>query len=220
MRFSLTKEYKEFFYRNKHIEFEDVLSLEQVASLQAGLHDALSKRDPKIYKKGTPLAGRDLFRSSSEVQKIAFSKKFPQVAYDLTSKTPLRLAFDLHLTPKVIGNHYFGKVADFKQGSCLSEIYCLLFFRLGGSPIATPEGAAFIPSPQKVGNLVIVHPELPIDLETLLQDKDQEFYVIAYGSDRLCYTLNELDPITHLIKRFGYVFGDLMKEDTHPLIFR
>ena len=42
--------------------------------------------------------------------------------------------------------------------------------------------------------------------------------LIAYGGERTLYTLNPSDPHTHLLKKQGYVFGDVVNSSTHPVV--
>ena len=44
MRFALTKDHLDFFYRNHYIEFEDLLTIEEVFSLEDAIEAVLTKR--------------------------------------------------------------------------------------------------------------------------------------------------------------------------------
>jgi hypothetical protein len=52
------------------------------------------------------------------------------------------------------------------------------------------------------------------------QAKTQKFLLFLYAEEDALYTLNPLDPHTHALKRMGYVFGDRLKETTHPHLIR
>ena len=220
MRFSLTKEHKEFFYKHLFIEFEEVLSPDQIASLKVSIQHVMAKRDSKIYKEGTPLIGRDLFRDDKDIRKFILSKNFAHVVKDLCSKDSLRMAFDQYLNPKKTGPKFFSKLSSFKEASCLADTYAILIFKLSGKEFTRPEEGPFLPSPHKVGSLLIVHPDKILNFEGLLESSDDELYIITYGSDKLLYRPSNLDPAEPLIKRMGYAYGDLMKEQTHPIVYR
>ena len=77
MRFSLTADHKEFFVKNRYIEFEGLLTADEAAPLQANLSE-----------------GRDLWRHSPGIKKIVHKRQLASVAAQLSDRKQLRLAFD------------------------------------------------------------------------------------------------------------------------------
>lgn len=46
----------------------------------------------------------------------------------------------------------------------------------------------------------------------------EEGLVIAFCDRITVYVRNDNDPFTHDLKKMGYVFGDRLRDDTHPLL--
>lgn len=80
--------------------------------------------------------------------------------------------------------------------SCLKPIICL-FLILSG---------------EKAGHGLFFKPEN-------LPHLTAPVFLISYCDVKTFYLLNKRDPYTHAPKKLGYVFGDLLRNDTHPLIF-
>lgn len=65
-------------------------------------------------------------------------------------------------------------------------------------------------SGEKVGSGIFLSPTTPL--------LENDSFLIVYCESTTVYQLNSEDPYTHSLKRLGYVFGDRVRNDTHPLI--
>lgn len=82
MKYALAKEHREFFAKNHYIEFEGLLTIEEITSLQRKIAQLLPKKQ------------RDLWREDVDLQKIVLNRKLAEVASDLFKQSELRIAFD------------------------------------------------------------------------------------------------------------------------------
>lgn len=64
---------------------------------------------------------------------------------------------------------------------------------------------------EKVGNVIFFNPKFP-------PEKLANSFVIVYCEPKTQYLYEPKDPHTHLLKKLGYTFGELLRNDTHPLI--
>ena len=55
---------------------------------------------------------------------------------------------------------------------------------------------------------------------SLAEEGENGYLLIAYAGPGAVYVFNERDPDTHALKREGYVFGDRLREETHPTLTR
>lgn len=44
------------------------------------------------------------------------------------------------------------------------------------------------------------------------------YWILGLGIRNLQYLHNDKDPHTHVLKSYGYVFGDALKQSTHPVL--
>jgi hypothetical protein len=72
--------------------------------------------------------------------------------------------------------------------------------------------------PQKVGSALYFKSSLPVDIEAQVTQAGGNYLLVAYGFDPLIYIHNSKDVANHYLKELGYVFGDRLKESTHPLL--
>ena len=72
-------------------------------------------------------------------------------------------------------------------------------------------GLLIILTGEKAGSGIFFNPESPMPAA-------EHAFLIIYSDTKTIYHLNKKDPHTHALKKLGYVFGDLVKSDTHPFI--
>jgi hypothetical protein len=48
----------------------------------------------------------------------------------------------------------------------------------------------------------------------------QRYLLIVFANRRAQYVLNANDPHAHALKHKGYVFGDRLREELHPIVIR
>lgn len=242
MKFAIAREHLDFFYQHHHIEFENLLTPQEVDTLKKSMFETLAKRlntheeklktqsFASLYK-----AGFDLWRSSDTIKKIVLRPQFAEIASNLVKKKPLRIGFDqAFYIPKIFHESkesmppLFKKETSLASTSCLQGIACGLILHLDAPAVPTENLELSIqedvqklsPIPRQAGSGIFFSPDAPLSLEHLISTPGICQILIAYTKDITLYRLCEDDPQTHIYKKMGYVFGDRLKNTSHPLIFR
>jgi hypothetical protein len=237
MKFATAKEHRDFFVKNGWIEFEDFITPDVLAEADETIQETLGERlkephrsvllaDPeRLFKQG-----RDLWRSSPVLKKLALQARFAEIASELIEKRPLRLAYDQFLPSMVKGSEggeaayasFLGKKQTLQESSCMTEVLCGVVLALNGTQQEKEEQSALgMPVfPSKAGHAIYFKSDAPIDWSLLIRERGRHFYLIAYCSAYSRYVLNGGDPQTHALKRLGYIFNDKLKEHLHPIVFR
>lgn len=214
MRFALAAEHREYFKKNRFIEFDALLSEGEAAMLDKHAEAAAAKRlkaEPDKLNRKSPselyAAGRDLWRDDPAIKKISLNSRFAEIAAALFNKKSLRIAYDQYLRfPSP-----FAHPVTLQGISSFQYIASGVIIRLReGSP---QEG----PLPKQVGSGLFLHPEYPFSLNF---SDASAFFIIVYCGDKTVYAPEKNDPNVHLLKKEGYVFGDLLRSQTHPLIYQ
>ena len=134
---------------------------------------------------------RDLWKKDPFVKKIVLRSQFAEIAAELSNQRKLRIGFDeraKELTP-----------LSLQEGSCLKTISLGLIFCLSG---------------EKQGHGTFFSPHIPLSTVAFYDDS----FLLAYCENRTFYLLETKDPHTHLLKKEGYAFGDILTNATHPLL--
>ncbi len=134
-------------------------------------------------------SGRDLHRENPPLISALYLSKLGQVASQLYGKKTLRLAFTQY-TPFPLSTLPIKEISSFSQtcGGCLLDL--------------------------ETGTIFFYTADFPLDFPHIRKPS----LFIAFSTNKARYTLQENDPHTHLLKKFGYAFGDLISDATHPLI--
>lgn len=135
--------------------------------------------------------GRDLERDNPPLLKALHLSRIGQLAADLFGKKRLRMAFTQY-------GPFFEGALPIEQITSMTETCggCILDLQSGETTFYTPQ--------------------FPIDFATLREP----YFFIVFATDKARYQLRDTDPCTHELKKFGYGFGDLITEETHPLIVK
>lgn len=145
----------------------------------------------------------DLWRTQAEVGRIIRRRRLAECAADLFRVDLIQLAFDQLLLPG-------GK------GHCTLRDLSPIQGVVGGLLIALTEPTAERRLyPRHLGSGVFFGPEMPISM-----DAPGEVLLVAYAAEPALYVYNEKSPHLHELKRYGYVFGDRLKAERHPVLFR
>lgn len=220
MKFALASEHRDFFRKNKLIEFDDVLDEEQLQALQASI-DAIMAARLKVAKKfleQMPIdffhSGRDLWRDSDIGRKIALSRYLADVAAELIEQKPLRIAYDQLI---VAGDDPYLPSKTLIEMSCMQGI-------LGGLMLCLKEGEnndkQISLFSNKAGSGVFFAADVVVDFHELSKHSGQRYLMIVYTHSTSVYAPNFSDPNVHYLKQFGYNFGDKLSERWHPLLNR
>lgn len=247
MKFSTAKEHRDFFQKQGWIEFEGLISNDQLNLANEAIDQVLSERlnvsterlrtlsSEKFY-----LQGRDLWRSNPLLQKLVTQTRFAEIAAELIEKKPLRLGYDQFFparhqissskdTSQIYSQFLEQTAIPIQLVSCLQGVACGLIISLGGkedievekeglTETVASEGIDIFPN--QPGNMIFFQPNVPIKWEHLYRHLGQKFYLIVYTVNTAHYQLEPRDPHTHALKRLGYVFNDKLSDKLNPIIYR
>lgn len=222
MKYTVFEKQWEYF-RNEHfIEFENILSKEELARLIGEIESVLCERlkveKPLVYRQHPAKlfeVGRDMWRANSAVKKIAVLRRFAEIAVQLIDVKPLRLGYDQLLvksqlqSPALPGGNpcpgFLQTAASLKEISCIQGIACGWLLCLSG---------------ETSGNAVFFHSEAFLDFPRLADLEHHAHYLVVYTRVKSVYILNRRDPNVRSLMKLGYNFGDRLIEEKNPIIFR
>ena len=213
MRFALTKDHLDFFYRNHYIEFEDLLTLEDVLSLEEAVEEVLTKRmgksrDPKkVY-----LAGSHCWQDDPRITKAALSLRLAEIVSQLTKERTLRLASSQILSGNLSEEKVFNEPMPIETLCSVQRVSCGVILHLSSSEELDD------PQPKKPGSATFFSTRLPISFDYLTKTSQLTQLFFIYSVENALYTLTPTDPHTHALKKLGYGFGDHVRPDTHPIV--
>lgn len=240
MKFATAKEHRDYFQKQGWIEFEDLLSNDQLILANQAIDQVLAARlsvpQDRLHLSSSEkfyLQGRDLWRSNLILRKLVTHTRFAEIAAELIEKKPLRLGYD-QLFParqqkpfspesSQIYSNFLEKTLSLEMMSCLSEIACGLVLTFNEkqesfSENHLMEGANVFSN--HAGNIIFFKPDLLINWNYLYAHLGQRFYLIVYTYPSAHYQLQSQDPHTHALKRLGYIFNDKLNDHLHPIIYR
>jgi len=195
-----------FYTKNGFLELEEVYSLPECEMLLTEIQQTIQARDtPSLIR------ARDLWRETPLLKKNLLSKKQTQLVFSLTRKPALRLAFDQWFEPG------FSLKAPEKIEKLFSiqGLACILFIQLEQTTTVSPlNQLGLFPFPHSPGNVLITKPSLLINWPP----QQAGLYCVGYSLSNAVYVQNLLDPANLSLRKFGYGYGDILRNDTHPLI--
>ncbi|MBI2742844.1 MAG: hypothetical protein HYX48_02895 [Chlamydiales bacterium] len=225
MQVFLTPQQRSFFINNKCIELEMILPENELLALKNSAENLLAKRlhvapEKLLQKPSADLfkEGRDLWRDDVSVKRTFISSRVVQMAAALFQADSLRVGFTHYLIAGADGHSPFPSTPI-----ALKEI-CSFNNPLGAVLIKVDETPSPIseqcPLPQAMGAALFVSADYKFSFDLLFQTPGQKFYMIFFAPQRAVYILQKNDPLTHLLKKSGYAFGDALQDSTHPLFFK
>jgi len=208
-------EHREFFFRNNYIEFEGLITNEQSELLAEDVSAVLSKRMnvPQKYlneysAENAFRSGRDVWRDSAAIKKIVCRHQLAEIAAIITRNKSVRLAYD-----QVV----FGGVPAYEEEPSLLDVSCftgmvcgLLLCISKGSDAEVSEYL-----PKQPGNGIYITTEFPMKIEG-----NGIYLLIVYTKPLSNYIKKDGDLNTHTLKSLGYVFGDNLRKEFHPMVYR
>jgi hypothetical protein len=218
MRFKIAGSHREFFQKNGYIELEAALTPEEVSHLASAADTLLEKRAlsqiefrsaEELYR-----VGHDLWRGDETLRKKIVSRSFAEMGADLFKKESLHIAYDQLLRT--------GSKPGFPQKLPLTLNETTSIYPLAGALLIHLSGSS-LPShliPSCHENVIYLSPDIVIPWELFFQLPHQSYLLIAYAIPESVYVLQPKDPHTHNYKKLGYVFGDRVTHNHHPIIFR
>lgn len=239
MKFAIAKEHKDFYQAHGRIEFEGLLSSEQVRLFNQAIDDALAAKmeiPPSKIRHLTSeelfLQGHDLWRHHSELRKLVCQPKLAEIASQLVDKKPIRLAYDQLLPSRYqspllqpvqpqLYSSFLDQTSSLDSTSCIRGLLCGVIIALSSleEPIEEEPG---IPSlfPKEAGHMIFLNPEKPLNWSQLYQFPGKRFYLIAYCQAQSFYEPQLQDPHAHELKQLGYIFNDRLSDKKHPILYR
>ena len=205
MRIQIAGEQVSYFERFGYVELQALLTNAEVGLLQSAL--ARSRADQGLRDPS------DVAISSVEARRVICSKKLGEAAFSFVRKKPLRYGFD-RLWPSFPpeGSHI-------DTLSSVSPTMIAVVIALETSqPAVSPAPVPFVLTslPNEPGNALFISSKTALRLASA----STQYLVIGYSSGKPLYYFQSQDPHTHSLKQYGYVFGDALKETTHPVVYR
>jgi hypothetical protein len=238
MKFAIANEHRKFFQKNGWIEFDDLLSADQLAIMNREIDQVLATRldtSPGNLKTFSSeqifLKGHDLWRSSPSLSQCTLFPRFGEIATELIEKKPLRIGYDqlyppsntISTLPASTYDSFLSRESSLDSMCCLTDVACGLIFALGESPSVVDgsdvaEAKSIFPGTQ--GHAVFFLPSLNIQWDAIGSSPQQRYYLIVYTRLSSRYVLQPADPHTHALKQLGYIFNDKLNDRHHPIVYR
>ena len=221
MKFTIADDHQDYFQENHRIEFEGFLTEEDIYNLKQEIESVIAERlqasQEKVLQRPPYKlfeAGRDLWRNSDEIRKTSCRRTFGEVVFLLTGQKPLRLGYDQFfpaLKSSVFPvqdtySKWLQTPSTLKEVSCVQDVVCGVLLCLTGDTTS--------------GNVIFLAPEAPIDFLETLDLREHSYYLIVYTKAKSVYIHNKLDPHFPDLLQWGYNFGDRLKDELNPIIFR
>ena len=230
MRFEIAGEHISFFERYGYVEFESFFSLAEVTALRRDIEMLIEQRairngpcwetDGNVLGSTLPytndpwtLYGYDMAIASTVVRKALCSPKIGRSAFAFVRKKPLRYAFDR------LWNAPSGINSPIEELSSVTPIMIGLIVALEDRQSGEEQHKPFEyrSLPSAAGSVAFISPKT---MMTLPDTTAGRYIVVGYASGVPIYRFQPQDRQTHALKQLGYVFGDRLKETTHPVVFR
>ncbi len=195
----LTAQQLSFFSNNGFLELAEFLSPEECVQFLT------------IAQQST--SSRDLWRVSPAFKTLGLSQKLPSIVLQAVDEGTLHLALDQWMEP----GFTLEKPAKLTDLFSIQGLVCAVLFRFCSGDLPTASAPlGLLPFPRTPGSALLVRPGL------LLQWPPVSFglYVIAYARPKAVYVHNPRDPAGDALKKFGYAYGDVLRNDVHPLVQR
>ena len=218
MRFKVTGDHRKVLEKQKFIEFEDVFTLDQIDELSQHVDAVLGKRARQLIETQSSeelfKVGRDLWRDDELIKNISCNRGLAGLIAQLFHQKKLYLAFDQALRTTLRPGSTEGSPATIQQRSSIQPLAGGVLIQLAG----TSNPLSMLP--KKRENAVIISPELIIPWEIFFQEPSQSYLLITYAPDKALYIAEKRDLHVHALKKLGYVFGDKLNTDHHPLLYK
>ncbi|HSX10642.1 MAG TPA: hypothetical protein VLF94_02860 [Chlamydiales bacterium] len=153
--------------------------------------------------------GRDLWRQEPKLQHFLIRTLGP-IALALTGKKQLHLAVD----------QWFPTSLQPEKAAPLKDLFSIQGFALGAvwaESVSIPvrkSPLGILPLPTKRENILFFRPNLILDWPHV----ETDVYLVLFALPHSVYVHNPKDPQTNYLKPYGYQYGDVLKNEFHPLI--
>lgn len=225
MQFTITGEHRYYLDKHRKLDLEQVLPESKVENLKSALAGALRLRlgdNWKLERSETLFVeGHDLHCTNEGLQKIISQRPWVAAFAELLDCRPLRLGFDQYYPANKSVNKvgeqpyrdFLNKNYSLNESSCIRGI-------CGGILICLEAPSEETTLPKVPGDATLYLPDCPIPLAELNNPGAGNYFLITYADTISLYVPNKSDPHMHTLKRWGYAFGDKLKEPHYPIIYR
>ena len=175
MKYAIEGDHRNFFQNHHRIEFDGLLSPEQIKACNSALNEVLGVRlgttqanVNKLPAETLFIAGHDMWRAHPVIKKIVTQRTFGEVAAELFLQQPLRLAYDQLIIPPVPKIHQSEEAEAYaelmKKGSNLESMSAIqgvvggLMLCLADGPQMKPirSSQTFYPAKQAMASFLII----------------------------------------------------------------
>lgn len=210
MKYDLSDSFFDFFTQHGVIEFESILSASDLQTLTSLVETQIGASDP--WK-----SAHNIWQKNGEIKKILFKSSIGEIASFLSKKKPLRLGYTqtistLHPCP-------FTKDQSLEEISSVTPITAGALLCLSSPITQTEESNLPNLSHPKTGSIFFFSAKTPIPFPSLYEKQGITCLLFCFVSSKARYKLNPLDVHTHLWKRSGYAFGDLLPTEALPFLY-
>jgi hypothetical protein len=228
MQFTITGEHRYYLEKHRMLELEQIISGSRFETLKTAIKNAMRSRlgdNWKLERSETLFVeGHDLHCSDDELQRIISQRSWVSAFSELLDCRPMRLGFDQYFPVNrsreglkddpyrdFLNNNY-----SLEQSSCIKGIKGGLLICIE-APTVESESATL---PQNPGDAILYLPDMSIPTAQLNLPTAGSYFLVTYCDAISLYVPNKNDPHIHTLKRWGYVFGDKLKEPHYPIIYR
>ncbi len=220
MRFSILNEHLDFFHKHRSIAFQDLISSEERESLSKEIERRLQKLSGKLplserSNKDLWQLGRGLSKEIPGIAQWISRSHLGKIAAELFKKNLIRLAYDQVLMTRQAEDLPYQEPFSLADISSIDPILggALLCIEFPSSETELPDLTHQIP-----GYVTFLDASYPIPFPELFKMKNICCLLICFTQQKARYKLETKDYHTHLLKKEGYAFGDLLLNTTHPLL--
>lgn len=197
-RFVLSETQRTFFSHHSLLELENIVS------------DSDCDRLLQL-----PQGTRNLWKESLPFQKILFKLSIGHMAKELFRKHPIRLGFTQGLCTS---KPFLSKTTSLEEIASLTPI-------AGGALLclsASPKELSPMPDLQypQAKSITFFSSTTPIPFPSLWTDESLVAILFCFTPQHIRYKMQPADPYTHIYKKSGIVFGDLLPENECPYLTR
>src|SRR3990167_7708261 len=201
MRFAIVRQHMDFFYKNYFIEFDNLLSPDEVINLRKEIDGELLQRChslgqtlDKISPASIYMEGHDLWRTNNQIKKIVLRPKLAEIAATLTKVRPLRIGYDQIFRTSEIVRFFSNNEKPLPLNIPLSQmssstgVVCGLMLRLSpaeikgiSSPLSTDGiNSTLTPWPSLPGNGIFFAPHISLSLSYFFENPNLYGFLIFY----------------------------------------
>lgn len=153
---------------------------------------------------------RDQWRTDKGLEKFLI-KAIGPIALELTGKKRLRLGMSEWVTQE----NRPPKSGSLKELFSIQNVTLAVAMASNPNPCDKKSSLGILPVPASPSNILFFRPDLLLDWPHVLTD----LFLILFTLPNAVYIRNPKDPRSTYLKTFGYQYGDLLRTETHPLIF-